>query len=156
MTAKEKIIIDASDLILGRMSSFIAQRILRGQEIIVLNAERAVISGNRTSIVLRYKKRNRVRTATNPKRGPFLQKRPDYLVFRTVRGMVPWKIPSGRNAMKRLSVYIGTPDEYQASDAKTLHDITSEKLPLEAKGISVGELSIELGWNGRKYMDSLN
>ena len=156
MTAKEPIIIDASDLILGRMSSFIAQRILKGQKIVVVNAERAVISGKRTSIVLRYKKRNRVRTNTNPQRGPFLQKRPDYLVFRTIRGMVPWKIPSGRNAMKRLSVYIGTPDEYQESEAKTLHDITREKLPLNAKGISVGELSIELGWNGRRYMDSLN
>ena len=43
-------IIDASNLLLGRLASIIAKRLLSGEEIIVVNAEKAVISGNRENI----------------------------------------------------------------------------------------------------------
>lgn len=40
-------IINADGLILGRMASIIAKRLLKGEKIAVVNAEKAVISGKK-------------------------------------------------------------------------------------------------------------
>jgi len=48
-------VIDANNLILGRMASAIAQRILNGEEINIINAEKAIISGRRDATFERYR-----------------------------------------------------------------------------------------------------
>ena len=45
------VIIDATEMILGRMASIIAKRLLQGEIIVIVNAEMAVISGKRLSRV---------------------------------------------------------------------------------------------------------
>ncbi|HYA10722.1 MAG TPA: uL13 family ribosomal protein, partial [Thermoplasmata archaeon] len=45
---------DASGLVLGRAASRIAQRLLAGEAIVVVNAEQAVVTGSRSSVLATY------------------------------------------------------------------------------------------------------
>jgi len=145
VTEKNKeMIIDASDLILGRMASVIAKRLLKGETIIVINAEKALMSGSRRSKVQEAKKKLRITSLGSPKYGPFHQRRPDLILRRTVRGMLPSNRPRGKEAYKRLKVYIGVPNEYANKSAEALNEASSTKL--RASVISLGELAKEIGW----------
>lgn len=135
-------IIDAESLILGRMASIIAKRLLEGEKITIVNAEKAVFSG---------KKKSRVRQAKEflevgrPKKGPFHYRRPDRVVRRTVRGMLPYKKPKGKRAYKWLKVFIGIPEELKDQKMETLAEAHAEKL--KCPYFTLGELAREIGWN---------
>jgi len=137
-------IIDATNAILGRFSSIIAKRLLEGEKIMVINAEKAVISGKRNQVLAQYKDRTNLRTATAPWKGPFHYKRPDRIIKRTVRGMLPFKTARGREAYKRLRVYIGLPEDVKLSEVETIKNVSADKL--KNKYITIKELSKELGW----------
>src|SRR3989344_4496466 len=63
-------IIDAKDLILGRLSTIVAKRALLGDKIDIVNCEMAVISGRRKNILDSYKwKRSIGGTA---QKGPYI------------------------------------------------------------------------------------
>jgi len=47
-------VVDASGLVLGRAASLIAQRLLAGESIVVVNAEQAVVTGARASVLGHY------------------------------------------------------------------------------------------------------
>ena len=64
-------IIDADGLILGRLASNVAKKLLLGEYINIVNAEKTIISGRKREIIERYKKWLQIRTATAPWRGPF-------------------------------------------------------------------------------------
>ncbi|HDQ05799.1 MAG TPA: 50S ribosomal protein L13 [Candidatus Bathyarchaeota archaeon] len=142
MSSENAIIIDAKGLILGRMASIIAKRLLQGESIIVLNAEKAAISGKRLQIVQEAKTFLEV---GHPGKGPYHPRRPDRIVRRTVRGMLPWKKPKGRQAYKRLKVYLGAPKEFDGKEVQTILDASAEKL--KSPYITVGELAKEIGWS---------
>lgn len=93
-------IINADGLILGRLASRVAKMLLEGEEVVIVNAEKAVITGNREVIFSKYKQRTGLRTLTNPRRGPFYPKRSDEIVRRTIRGMLPWKTDRGRKRLQ--------------------------------------------------------
>jgi len=142
MSSENAIIIDAKGLILGRMSSIIAKRLLQGESIVVLNAEKAAISGKRLQIVEDAKNFLEV---GHPGKGPYHPRRPDRIVRRTVRGMLPWRKPKGRQAYKRLKVYLGAPKEFDGKEIQTILDASAEKL--KSPYITVGELAKEIGWS---------
>ncbi len=142
MSSENAIIIDAKGLILGRMSSIVAKRLLQGESVVVLNAEKAAISGKRLQIVQEAKAFLEV---GHPKKGPYHPRRPDRIVRRTVRGMLPWKKPKGRQAYKRLKVYLGAPKEFDGKETQTILDASAEKL--KSPYITVGELAKEIGWS---------
>lgn len=135
-------IIDAENLILGRMASIIAKRLLEGEKIIIINAEKTVLSG---------KKKSKVRAAKeflevgHPKKGPFHYRRPDRIVRKTVRGMLPYKQPKGKHAYKRLKVFIGIPEELEDQKTEVLAKAHAEKL--KCPYFTIGELAKEIGWN---------
>jgi len=141
-TNKRATIINAEGLIIGRMASIIAKRILNGEEITIVNAEKAVVSGKKKSRVMEAKEFLEVGA---PRRGPFHYKRPDRIVRRTVRGMVPYKQPKGKQAYKRLKVFIGIPAELKDQKMETLADARAEKLTCPY--FTVGEFAKEIGWN---------
>lgn len=107
------IIVNAEGQILGRMASFVAKKVLRGDKVIVVNAEKALISGTKTGITKEARRRLGIRNWGNPRRGPFLMKRPDRFVRRVIRGMLPYNKnrygPRGRAAFKNVIVFIGIP-----------------------------------------------
>ncbi|HVH15573.1 MAG TPA: 50S ribosomal protein L13 [Candidatus Angelobacter sp.] len=141
--AQPEEIVDASNLILGRMASYVAKRALDGRSMIVINAERAVISGTKERVVARAKRKLKTRTLGNLEKSPTHPRKPDGYVRRVIRGMLPWKKTGGKDAFHRVKVYIGTPSEYQDRPATTVADANASRLRVPY--ITVGQLSGEIG-----------
>ena len=139
-----KINIDADNAILGRLSTEVAKYLLEGYAVNILNCEKAVISGKKHSVLREYRAMHKIHTHTNPRRGPFHPKRPDRLVRRTVRGMLPWKKPKGKQAYHRLLTYIGVPEEFAKSEI--IKPKFADASKLDCKRITIGELCKEFGW----------
>jgi len=135
-------IINADGLIIGRMASIVAKRLLNGEQVIIVNAEKAVLSGKRKTKVMEAKEFLEV---GYPKRGPFHYRRPDRIVRRIVRGMLPFKQPKGKQAYKRLEVFIGIPGELKDQKMETLAHAQASKLTCPY--FTVGEFAKEIGWN---------
>ena len=136
-------IINADGLILGRMASVIAKRLLKGEKIAVVNAEKAIISGKRKSKVREAKEFLEV---GHPGKGPMHPRRPDRILRRTVRGMLPYKQPKGKQAYKRLRVFIGVPEELKNREMETIEEAQAKKLTCPY--LTLGELAKEIGWSG--------
>src|SRR3989442_15151748 len=90
-------IVDASNLILGRMASYVAKRALAGKSMGVINAERAVISGTKERVVARAKLKLNTRTLGNLGKIPTHPRKPDGCGRRGIRGMLPWKKTGGKD-----------------------------------------------------------
>jgi large subunit ribosomal protein L13 len=143
-TSKEPLLLDAKNQILGRFASFVAKRALSGDTVIVLNAEKAVVSGRRGNIVAEAKRRLRTRTLGTQIHAPVHQRRPDMYLRRVVRGMLPWKKARGRSAFHRVRVFVGVPEEFAnkapvripGADASKLLSpyVTLEELSKETRG----------------------
>ena len=131
-------IIDASGAILGRLSTFTAKRLLNGEEIAVVNSEKAIISGKKSSIKNRYKTKREVGTY---RKGPFFPRKPDMIVKRTIRGMIPYQTPHGRTAFKRLKCYVGVPKEFEGKKFESIK--SAEKQPVDF--VTIEDLSKSLG-----------
>ena len=132
-------IIDADNAVLGRLASIVAKRLLNGEEITIVNAEKAVIVGNKYSIIERYQDR---RDIGSVRKGPYYPKMPDRILRRTIRGMLPMKKSHGKEAYNRLKVYMGIPKEYKGKEFEIIEDAKNNKL----EGfITLKELSIQLG-----------
>jgi large subunit ribosomal protein L13 len=137
---------DAKDKVLGRVASVVAKQLLNGKSIAVINAEQAIITGNKEVTVARYKVRLNLQEKENPDHSPYWPRRPDMLVRRIIRGMLPYhKKPSGKDAYRRLMVFQGEPKELKGFK---INEIKSK----DPKGIyvnylKVGELSKLLGYN---------
>lgn len=138
------IVIDGSNHIAGRLASIIAKRLLKGDQIVVVNADKIVITGKPESVTATYLKRwLEWKTYYNPeKRGPKYHRTPDKLFKRMVRGMLPKEKPKGREALKRLTVYVGVPEEYKGVSMIKIEEAL-HKNPL-IPYITLGELYIRL------------
>ena len=131
-------IIDADGALLGRLSAVTAKRLINGEEIAVINSEKAIISGKKISIKQRYKQKIEVGTY---RKGPFFPRMPDRIVKRTIRGMIPYQKPHGRTAFKRLKCYIGIPKEFEDKKFENIKE--AEKQPIDF--ITIEELARSLG-----------
>ncbi|MGC8816713.1 MAG: 50S ribosomal protein L13 [Candidatus Hadarchaeum sp.] len=138
------IIIDGKDLVLGRLASFAAKRLLEGERVIVLNAEQAIISGRKDTTLESYKAWLETRNVANPKKGPFHPRRPEDIVRRAIRGMLPHDKPKGREAFRRLRVYVGVPEEFSGKETVKVPGAHLAELSTR-RFIRVGELSKMLG-----------
>ncbi|MEM3617940.1 MAG: 50S ribosomal protein L13 [Candidatus Bathyarchaeia archaeon] len=136
-------VINADGLILGRMASIIAKRLLKGEKIAVVNAEKAIISGKKKS---RVKEAKDFLEVGHPGKGPMHPRRPDRILRRTIRGMLPYKQPKGKQAYKRLRVFIGIPDELKNWEMETIEEAQAKKLTCPY--FTLGELAKEIGWSG--------
>jgi large subunit ribosomal protein L13 len=143
MEEKEFTMIDADGLILGRMASLVAKRLLNGESIVIVNAENAIISGHRGNIVREQKKTLELGGA--PHHGPIHWRRPDRLVRNTVKGMLPFEKSKGKQAYRRLKVYIGTPKELEGREKEILKDANVDRL--RGRFVTLGEVAKTIGWN---------
>jgi large subunit ribosomal protein L13 len=132
-------VIDARDCIVGRVASHVAQAALDGERIAVVNAEHAVITGNRDDVLSVYQKRAEI----GSDQGPAYPKRPDGILKRAVRGMIPYKKKHGREALENVRVYVGNPYD---EDGELLEDTSLDRLS-NIKFVSLGEVSEQVGAN---------
>lgn len=119
-------IIDAQNLILGRMATYVAKQALLGEEIRIINAEKAVISGDKARTLSDLEQR---RSRGTPAKGPHIPKMADRYVRRVIRGMLPYKITKGDVAYKRVLCYVGVPEEFKDKKAETVEGASVSKLP---------------------------
>jgi large subunit ribosomal protein L13 len=132
------VVVDARDCILGRVASQVAERALAGERVAVVNAERAVITGNEDDVMSVFRKRVEV----GSDRGPYYPRRPDRILKRSIRGMLPYKKPRGREAFENVRVYVGNPYEV----AEVLEGTSLDRLS-NIKFLTLGEVSEQLGAN---------
>jgi large subunit ribosomal protein L13 len=141
-TSTSAVIVNAEGLVLGRMCSKIAKRLINGEQVIIVNVEKIVISGKKKSKVAEAKQFLEVGA---PERGPFHSRRPDRIVRKTVRGMLPWPQPKGKNAYKRLRVFMGVPTELKDQKMETVEQAAASNL--KGPHFTLAELAKEIGWN---------
>lgn len=133
---------NAEGLILGRMASKVAKKLLNGEEVIIVNAEKVILSGKRKSRIAEAKEFLEVGA---PERGPFHYRRPDRMVRKTVGGMLPIRQPKGKTALARLKVFMGIPEELKKQKMETFTEAQAAKL--KGPSLTLGELAKEVGWH---------
>jgi large subunit ribosomal protein L13 len=142
MSGSGNTVIDADGLILGRMASIVAKRLLQGERIDIVNAENAVVSGKRLQVI--KDRKEFLVVGGRQDKGPFHYRRPNAIVRRTIRGMLPRRKPRGRDAFGRLKVHIGVPRELRGSETESIPDAHLERL--RGRYITVGEIAKNIGW----------
>ena len=136
-----KTVIDGEGLILGRLSSMVAKRLLAGEQIELVNAEKIVVSGAKKMIIEREKEFLGV---GGHEKGPVHYRQPHRIVRKTIRGMLPHRKAHGREAFRRLKVHIGVPEEFEAAEKETIEKIHARIL---GKGyVTIGEIAENIGW----------
>ena len=134
-------VIDATNLVLGRMAAKAAKQALQGEKLTIINCEKAVVTGHRKQIMDSYAAKFEIGQVNQ---GPYFPRRPDMLVRRTIRGMLPRKKPRGRAAFERVQCFVGIPSGVKAEDAKTIPEASAERIK-KASYITVNELCKHLG-----------
>ncbi|MEN6291563.1 MAG: 50S ribosomal protein L13 [Methanobacterium sp.] len=136
-------IIDGEGLIMGRLASTVSKMLLNGESVVVLNAEKILISGTKEWAYARYKQRLDRASISNPRKmGPKYPRRPDDIFRRTVRGMIPYRKTSGREAFKGLKVFVGIPKEFADAEIFKLEEAMPKNIK---KSIELGTISKLLG-----------
>jgi large subunit ribosomal protein L13 len=136
--------VNAEGQIVGRMCSKVAKLLLNGEEVIILNAEKAEFSGKKKSKIA---EQHLFLEVGAPRRGPFHYRRPDRYLRKTVRGMLPYKQQKGISAYKRLKAYMGVPAEFQNMKMISFDD--AQVADLKGPHFTLGELAKEIGWRNR-------
>ena len=137
------VVIDARDCILGRVASNVAERALDGETIAVVNAERAVVTGNEESTMENFRERQRIGSDS----GVAYPRRPDGIFKRAIRGMVPHKKKRGREAFSRVRVYVGNPYADTDRFETTVLEETSLDRLSNINFTTLGAVSEDLGAN---------
>jgi large subunit ribosomal protein L13 len=149
---------DAKDKILGRLASQVAKEMIsarrsgKQQRVIIINAEEAIVSGPRSTVLSDYRAKYKL---NHPRKGPFFPRMPDMIIKRTVRGMLPYqKNSSGREALRDLRVMIGTPSNLSGDNLPDDHewgDTSNIERKFPNKFIRLGEISSHLGVDGTRW-----
>lgn len=142
----QTIVVDATNHIAGRMCSHVSKLLLRGNKVAIVNAEKAMLSGNRYMTIREAKEYLEINSVTNPIHGPFHPRRPDTMITKMVRGMVPKQKTHGIEAFQRLRVFIGVPEEMKNAKMQSFED--SKITRPEANYISMGDVAKQIGWKG--------
>jgi large subunit ribosomal protein L13 len=118
-------VIDATDVVLGRLASQTA-RLLRGKHkpifaphmdtgdfVIIVNASKVALTGNKRADKLAHRHSGYPGGLTSTPIGELLEKRPDRVVEKAIKGMLP-HTTLGRQMASKLKVYAGPEHPHQA------------------------------------------
>lgn len=131
-----------TNMVVGRIGTKISKSLLYGEEVVLINCEKAVFTGSKSNVLAKYKT-NRERGV--PLKGPYFPRRPDMFVRRVLRGMLPYKTLRGKEAFKRLKCYIGSPEEFKDKELTSFDEFhKDQKL---TRTVSVLEICRHLGFD---------
>lgn len=140
-----ELFIDGSGLILGRLASIVAKKLLEGYRVHVVNVDKIVVSGDKKMIIDSYKRTIlSVRSHYSHKWRPKRPKSPVTLFKKTVWGMLP-KNQRGIEALKRLRAYVGVPDTLKNKSFVKFPEADSSRLS-RPKSVTLELIARELGW----------
>ncbi|MDH3610666.1 MAG: 50S ribosomal protein L13 [Nitrosopumilus sp.] len=138
------IVVDATDHIAGRLSSNVAKLLLKGNRVSIVNCDKIMISGTRSNIISEYQAFLEINSINHWKHGPKHPRRPDTIMKRMIRGMLPREKTSGIEAHKRLRTFIGSPKE-----VKSFKKIKFENAMIKKESsnyTTMAELGRTIGW----------
>merc|ERR1719277_2791338 len=93
---------------------------------------------------------------SNPRHGPFHERAPSKILWRTIRGMVPHKTPRGAAALDRLKCFEGIPHPYDRKKRMVLPACLKVlRLRPERRFCKLGDLSAEFGWKHKDLIKRL-
>lgn len=131
--------IDAENSIYGRLSTFIAKKLLEGEEVTVVNASKVIITGKRSTIVKNFLER---RDRGSVRKGPYYPRTPSMILRRNIGDMLPKKKEKGKDALRRCKVYAGIPSTLKEHEftkvEKALNNKVSGFVKLEDISRSLG------------------
>jgi len=123
------------------MAAIVAKKAILEEEIIIVNCDKSIVTGDKKEILANYKKKSK-RGA--PKTGPYIPRNSEKFVKRTIRGMIPYKQPKGREAFKRVMCYVGLPEEFKDKTLETIEKANISKMK-NLKFLTVREICFYLG-----------
>ena len=139
------VVVDATNHIAGRLASNVAKLLLQGQRVTVVNCEKIMMSGKRETQIREYREFLEINSIINYKHGPVHYRRPDTLMAKMIRQMLPFdRKPSGKLAFARLRTYIGAPN-----DTKPIEKIQFEKALITRSASNytpLAEICRVIGW----------
>jgi|YelNatPaOPRAMG01_1025707.scaffolds.fasta_scaffold07109_14 large subunit ribosomal protein L13 len=149
MSYTKEVLIDAEGLILGRVASVVAKLLKYGYRVYVVNAEKAVISGDPQMVKESYAKWFEIKTLRNPQKwSPHRPRNPISMLKYAVRGMLP-KHPFKKVVLlRRLKVYVGFPEELRKLNLQPIKIPEADASKLGNRYITVGDVAKYLGWSG--------
>jgi large subunit ribosomal protein L13 len=118
-------VIDASDVVLGRLASHVAILLMgkhkpifaphldTGDFVIVVNASKVALTGNKLTDKRLYRHSGYPGGISSQTYGELLAKRPERLLESAVKGMLP-KNSLGRNMLRKLKIYAGPDHPHEA------------------------------------------
>ena len=128
---REWFVIDATDKVLGRLSTEIARR-LRGKHkpeytphvdtgdyIVVINAEKVRVTGNKETDKMYHHHTGYIGSLKSINLAKMREEHPDRIIKQSVKGMLP-KNSLGRTMFKKLKVYAGGSHEHAAQQPQPL------------------------------------
>ena len=135
------VFIDGKGHVVGRLASIVAKMALEGNKVVVCNCDEMVKTGRKMQIVNDYALR--LKKIRGRQKGPFWPKRPDGIVRKAIKRMLPHKKARGAEALERIEVYMGIPKEFK--DQKMVSFENAKLHESEIRYITIGELSKKLG-----------
>ena len=139
------IVVDATDHIAGRLASNVAKLLIKGNRVSVVNCEKIMMSGTRSNHIQEYREFLEINSIINYKHGPVHYRRPDTIMAKMIRGMLPYdRKPSGKESHQKLRTYIGSPKEI-----KSIEKIQFEKAKIRKSSsnyTTMAELCRVIGW----------
>ena len=139
----EPFIVDASNQVFGRVASVVAKRALKGGKVVVVNVEKAVMTGRRLRTIEDAHIMLGTRTHQSQERAPKHPRKPDLYARRIIRGMLPWRKSSGKAAFKKIHVHVGVPREYASKPMCKIAEADASKL--HCNYMTLEELSRSIG-----------
>jgi large subunit ribosomal protein L13 len=128
---REWFVIDATDKILGRLSTEIARR-LRGKHkpeytphvdtgdyIVIVNADKVRVTGNKEHDKIYYHHTGFIGSLKSVNLSKLRKEHPERILEKSVKGMLP-KNSLGRTMFKKLKVYAGATHEHAAQQPQPL------------------------------------
>jgi len=133
-------ILDATNLIVGRFATVVAKKAMLGEKIDIVNCEKAIMTGSKKEIIARF---NTKRKMGVPLQGPYFPRLSDRIVRRIIRGMLPYKNHKGDVAYKNVMCYLGVPIQLVGKEFETIKEADVSKMN-NVKFVTIETISKEL------------
>ena len=133
------IYIDADNSIYGRLSTYVAKQLLNGEGVVIINAEKVVITGTKPFLINRFKERREIGSV---RKGPDDPKTADQILRRSIKNMLPSKKTTGKEALKRCVVYRGKPKILDGIEFSKIDEAANHKM---SGYVTLQDITFQLG-----------
>lgn len=132
-------VIDADNLVYGRLSTQVAKLLLDGEEIVIVNADKVAVTGSRDFVLGKFRER---RDIGSVRKGPYYPRTSNQILRRSIGDMLPKKKAKGADALKRCKVFSGIPPEFKDQGFETVESAKNDR---SSRYVTLSEISKYLG-----------